>query len=138
MRNWTLTKAEEEKLRIFERKIVRKIYGPIQEPNGYWRIRTHNEIKEIIKGEDIVKFIKSKRVRWFDHEGRMTDNSNVKIINNWKPLGTRWKGRPRKRWKEDVEMNLIKMKTARWKEKIEKSGGRLWRRPKPTQGCRAL
>ena len=39
--SWTLTKAE-EKLRIFEHKIIRKIYGPIQEPNGYWRIRTNN------------------------------------------------------------------------------------------------
>lgn len=40
--SWTLTKAEEEKLRIYEHKIIRKIYGPIQEPNGYWRIRTNN------------------------------------------------------------------------------------------------
>ena len=61
--SWTLTKAEEEKLRIFEHKIIRKIYGPIQEPNGYWRIRTSNETKEIIKGEDSVKFIKSQRIR---------------------------------------------------------------------------
>ena len=61
--SWTLTKAEEEKLRIFEYKIIRKIYGPIQEPNGYRGIRTSNETKEIIKGEDIVKFIKSQRIR---------------------------------------------------------------------------
>ena len=61
--SWTLTKAEEEKLRIFEHKIIRKIYGPIQEPNGYRGIRTSNETKEIIKGEDIVKFIKSQRIR---------------------------------------------------------------------------
>ena len=42
--SWTLTKAEEGKLRIFECKLIRKINGPIKEPNGYWRIRTNNEI----------------------------------------------------------------------------------------------
>lgn len=55
------------------------------------------ESEQIIKGEDIVKFAKSQQIRRFGYVGRMTDNSNVKIITNWKPLGTRSKGRPRKR-----------------------------------------
>ena len=102
-----------------ERKAIRKVYDPIQKPNGYWRIRTNDEINELIKGEDTVKFAKSQRTGRFGHVERMTDNSNVKIITNWKPLGTRSKGRPRNSWNEEVEMDRRKMKTTRWKEKME-------------------
>ena len=54
---WTLTKSDENLLRIFERKILRKIYGPVQEGDT-WRIRYNEELNGFIKGKDIVKFIK--------------------------------------------------------------------------------
>jgi hypothetical protein len=58
---WTLTKSDENLLRIFERKILRKIYGPIQGGEGdNWRTRNNEELNRVIKGEDIVKFIKLK------------------------------------------------------------------------------
>jgi hypothetical protein len=53
-------------LRIFERKIVRRICGPINEGES-WRIRTHKEIEDILEGADIVKFIKSLRPRLCGH-----------------------------------------------------------------------
>jgi hypothetical protein len=52
---WTLTLTDENALRIFERKILRKIYGPVLE-NGEFRIRYNEELNELIKGEDIVRF----------------------------------------------------------------------------------
>ena len=55
---WTLTKSDENLLRIFERKILRKIYGPIQE-GDIWRIRNNEELNRSINGEDIVIFIKA-------------------------------------------------------------------------------
>ena len=55
---WTLTKSDENLLRIFERKILRKTYGPIQE-GDIWRIRNNEELNRFINGEDIVKFIKN-------------------------------------------------------------------------------
>jgi hypothetical protein len=57
-------------LRIFERKIVRRIYGPINEGES-WRIRTNKEIED--RGADIVKFIKSLRFRWCGHIERMNN-----------------------------------------------------------------
>jgi hypothetical protein len=48
---------------MFERKIIRKIYGPVME-NNIWRIRHNEEINALLKGEDIVRFIKSERIRW--------------------------------------------------------------------------
>ena len=65
----TITIKEMNILRLFERKIVRKIYKPIKgEP---WRIRTHKEIKDTLQGQDTVKFIKSLHLRWHDHIERM-------------------------------------------------------------------
>uniref|UniRef100_A0A8D8PR77 Endonuclease-reverse transcriptase n=1 Tax=Cacopsylla melanoneura TaxID=428564 RepID=A0A8D8PR77_9HEMI len=60
---WTLTQKDQESLRRFERKIVRRIYGAVQE-NETWRIRYNDEINNILHGEDIVRFIKSQRIRW--------------------------------------------------------------------------
>jgi hypothetical protein len=67
---WTLPTAEENALRIFERKILRKIYGPVME-NDIWRHRYNDELNDIIKGKDIVRFIKVQRIRWLGHVERM-------------------------------------------------------------------
>jgi hypothetical protein len=75
---WTLTVTEENILRMFERKIIRKIYGAVME-NNRWRIRHNEEINTLLKGEDVVRFIKSQRIRWLGHEKRMEDDKeNVK------------------------------------------------------------
>jgi hypothetical protein len=50
---WTRTKSDENLLRIFERKILRRIYGPVQEGH-IWRIRNNGELNRFINGEDIV------------------------------------------------------------------------------------
>jgi hypothetical protein len=52
---------EERELAIFERKILRKIYGPVKE-NELWRIRQNDELEAIIKGKNIVRFIKCQRI----------------------------------------------------------------------------
>ena len=59
--SWTLTMEEERALAVFERKILRKIYGPVKE-NELWRIRRNDELEAIIKGENIVRFIKCQRI----------------------------------------------------------------------------
>jgi hypothetical protein len=48
------------KLMIFERKIMRKIFGPTRTGGGYWRIKTNQEINDILKGKEIIGFIKNK------------------------------------------------------------------------------
>jgi len=48
------------KLIIFERKIMRKIFGPTRSDDGYWRIKTNQEINDIVKGRNIIGFIKNK------------------------------------------------------------------------------
>jgi len=67
--NWTLTKSDENLSKILERKILRRIHGPVQE-GDIWRIRNDKELNKSIKGEDIVKFIKAQRIRWLGHVKR--------------------------------------------------------------------
>jgi hypothetical protein len=59
--SWTLTVEEKRALAVFQRKILRKIYGPVKE-NELWRIRQNDELEAIIKGENIVRFIKCQRI----------------------------------------------------------------------------
>ena len=61
---------EESALAVSERKILRKIYGPVKE-NELWRIRRNGELEVIIKGENIVRFVKCQRLRWFGRIERM-------------------------------------------------------------------
>ena len=51
---WTLTKRDEKYLRIFECRILRKIYSPVQNEDGFWRIRMNCELNVLIKNADIV------------------------------------------------------------------------------------
>jgi hypothetical protein len=67
---WVLTASDEKQLNIFERKILRKIYGPTQNPDASWRIKTSKELRHKMKQEDIAKFIKSQKLRWAGHVTR--------------------------------------------------------------------
>jgi hypothetical protein len=89
-----ITNRDELHLRIFERRILRKIFGPVKNEDGSWRIRTNYEL---IENADIVRFIKSRRIAWICHVIRMDDKRTPKRVLEWKPIGTRIRGRPRKR-----------------------------------------
>jgi len=102
---WTLTKKEEQAVLIFERKIFRKMYGPKYE-NREWKSRTNRELKEMSKGENIVKWIKGQRISCLGHLERMEEDRMNKEIFTPELEGTRRRGRPRKRWKEEVERDL--------------------------------
>jgi hypothetical protein len=71
---WTLRVTEGNALRMFERKIIRKIYGPVME-NNIRSIGYKEAINSLLKGEDIARFIKSQRIRWLGHIDRMEDNA---------------------------------------------------------------
>jgi hypothetical protein len=62
----------------FLRRVLRKIYGPIQNSDGTWRIKTNEELGTLIKKENIVRFIKSQRLRWAAHVIRMDTTRTVK------------------------------------------------------------
>jgi hypothetical protein len=83
--SWTLTMEEERVLAVYERKILRKIYGPVKE-NELWRIRRNDELETIIKGENIVGFIKCQRIRWLGHIERIQDTIIPPKKDVWKAI----------------------------------------------------
>ena len=58
---WTLTNRDEQYLRIFERRILRKIFDPVQNEDGFWRIRMNYELNDLIKNAAILRFVKKEK-----------------------------------------------------------------------------
>jgi hypothetical protein len=112
-----MTKKEEQAVLIFERKIFRTIYGPKYE-NREWKSRTNRELEAMNGEENIVKWIKGQRITWLGHLERMGEDTMLKKIFTQELEGTRRRGRPRKRWKEEVERNLQVLGVRRWKELV--------------------
>ncbi|XP_055388217.1 uncharacterized protein LOC129616611 [Condylostylus longicornis] len=112
---WTLTVADENMLRIFERKILRKIYGPKQDDTGKYYMRSNAELLNLIRGEDIVRFVKSQRIKWAGHVYRMPEDRLPKSIMRAIPMNTRSRGRPRLRWKDNIEQDLRKVGVTNWR-----------------------
>ena len=73
--------------------------------NGIWRIRKNHELNELIGNADIVRFIKSRRTAWLGQVMRMDGGRMPRRIFELKSMGRRKRGRPRKRWIEDVEIS---------------------------------
>jgi len=114
---WTVTEKEGQAVLSFGRKIFRTIYGPKYE-KGEWKSRTNRELEEMSKGENIVKFIKGQRVSWLGHLERTEEDRMPKKIFTQELEGTRRRGRPRKRWKEEVERDLQELGVRRWRELV--------------------
>jgi hypothetical protein len=101
----------------WERKILRKIYGPKSE-QGVWR-RSNLEIQNMYKSPDIVTEIKVRRLEWLGHVVRMGDTHLPKIVFNAKPEGRRAVERARLRWLDDVEADIKAVGVKRWRIKAQ-------------------
>ena len=77
-----MTVIEQNRLLVFGRRVLRKICGQTQESDGAWRIKTNEELENLIKKTNIVRFIKSQcRLRWAAHVIRMDTTRTVKKMN---------------------------------------------------------
>ena len=104
---WSLTAREERKLRVFENMVLRRIFGPrTDEVMGEWR-RLHNEeLNGLYCSPNIVRVIKSRRMRWAGHVARMGEERGAYKVLVGKPEGKRPLGRPRRRWVDNIRMYL--------------------------------
>lgn len=111
---WVVNKKQQTKLEIWERKILRKIYGGKKTDDG-WERRTNNEIYELYNDTAIINVIRSKRLQWLGHLERMERTRDVKEVA-WKiPEGKKKKGRPRRKWKEAVMQDVAEQDIRDWK-----------------------
>ena len=100
---WSLTLREERRLRVFEDRILRRIFVPKRYENGEWR-RLHNE--EPHSSPNIVVVIKSRGLRWAGHIARMGEDRSTFNIFTSKPTGKRRLGRPMRRREDNIRMDL--------------------------------
>jgi hypothetical protein len=77
---WTLTTRDEQYLRIYGHRILRKIFGPVQNEYGSWRIRMNHKLNELIENADILRFIKSRRIAWLGHVMQMDEERTPKRV----------------------------------------------------------
>jgi len=98
---------------VFERKILRKIFGPTYE-NESRRIKTNEELNKLIKYENVINFARAQRLGWYGHIERMQDSRMVKAIHAWKPISKRPMGRPKIRWEEDVKKDIQRLRLPNW------------------------
>ena len=93
---WSIILREERRLRVLENVILRRIFGPKRDENGEWR-RLHNkELLSLYRSPNIVRVIKSRRLRWTGHVPRMEERRMAFQILKCKPKGRRPLGRPRR------------------------------------------
>jgi hypothetical protein len=98
---------EESRLRVFENRVLRNIFGPKRdEITREWK-KIHNEdLYDLYSSPTILQLIKSRRMRWAEHAARMGDGRGVYRVLVGKPEGKGQLGRPRGRWEDNIKMGL--------------------------------
>jgi hypothetical protein len=97
---------EEHRLRIFENRVLRRIFGPKREEDGPWRKVHNDELHSLNSSPNIVRVIKSRRMRWTGHVARMGEGRGSYRLLVGRPEGKRPLGRPRRRWEDNIKLDL--------------------------------
>jgi len=93
---WSLTLREEHRLRVFENRVLRRVFGPKRdEVTGEWRKLHNEELSDLYSLPNIVRLVNSRRMRWVGHVVCMEQGRGVYRVLVGKPEGKRPLGRPR-------------------------------------------
>jgi hypothetical protein len=103
---WFLTLREEHRLRIFENRVLRRMFGPKRDEVTGGRRKLHEDLHNLYSSPSIIRVTKSRRIRWAGHVARMGEKRNAYKILVGKPEGKRPPGRPRCRWVDNIKWIL--------------------------------
>ena len=104
---WSLILREECRLRVFENRVPRRLFGPKRDVvRGECRKLHNEELNDLYFSPNIIREIKSRRMRLAGHVARMGDRRGVYRVLVVKPEGTRPLGKPRRRWENNIKMDL--------------------------------
>ncbi|KAJ4440592.1 hypothetical protein ANN_08738 [Periplaneta americana] len=107
---WTLTLREEQRLRVFENKVLRKIFRIKRAVlTGEWIKLYDVELYALYSSPDIIRNMKTRSLRWAGHVARMSESRNAYRVLFERPERKRPLGRPRRRWKDNIKMDLRKV-----------------------------
>jgi hypothetical protein len=97
-------------VRVFETKVLRRIFGPKRdEVTGEWRNLHNEELHDMYSSPSIIRIIKARRMRWAGHLARIGEKRNACRLLVGKPEGRRPLGRPRRRWLDNIRMDLVEV-----------------------------
>jgi hypothetical protein len=106
----TLMLREEHRLKVFENRVFRRIFGPKRdEVTGGWRKLHNEELNGLYSSSSIFRVIKARRMRWAGHVARMGEVRGAYNILVGRPEGRRPLGRPRRRWEDNIKMDLTEI-----------------------------
>jgi len=107
---WSLKLGEERRLRVFENRVLKRVFGPKRdEVTEEWR-KLHNEwLRDRYSLPNIVRGVKSRKIRWAGHVVRMEEGRVVHRILVGKSEGKSRLGGPRRRWEDNIKMDLQEM-----------------------------
>jgi hypothetical protein len=92
---------------VFENRVLRRIFGHKRdEVTGQWRKLHNEELHNLYSSPDIIRQVKSRRMRWAGHVERMGEERKVYKVLVGKPEGKRPLGRPRRRWEDGIRIDL--------------------------------
>ena len=112
---WSLTMWEEHRLRVSENRVLRRIFGPKRDGvTGEWRKLHNEELNDLYSSPNIVRVIKSRRMRWVGHVAGMEGGRGVHKVLVGKPEGKRLLGKPRRRWEGILKWILRKWARGPW------------------------
>jgi hypothetical protein len=98
--------VEEHRLRVFENKVLRRIFGPKREEDESWRKLHDDELHSLYSSPNIVRVIKSRKMRWAGHVALMGEGRGVYRVLVGRTEGKRPLGRPRRRWEDNIKMDV--------------------------------
>jgi hypothetical protein len=126
---WFLTLREEHRLRVFENRVSRRIFGPNSKEDGSWRKLHNDKLHNVYSSPNIVRVIKSRSVRWPGHMTHRGEGRGVYRVLVQRPKWKKSLGRSRLRWEDNIKVNLreigIDGGTGFGWLRIESSGGLL-------------
>jgi hypothetical protein len=107
---WSLTVSEEHKLRVYENRVLGRIFGPKRDRvTGGWRKLHNEELHNLYSSPSIIRVKKSRRMRWAGHVARLGEKRNMYRLLVGKPEGKRPLGRLRRRWMDNIKMRLLEI-----------------------------
>jgi hypothetical protein len=104
---WSLTLREKHRLRVFENRVLRTFGPKRDEVTGGWRKLYNEDFNNLYTSPStrIIRMVKSERMRWAGHVARVGEKNVYKLLLG-KPEGKRPLGRPRRRWLDNIKMDL--------------------------------